>query len=470
MSVRVRFAPSPTGYLHIGGARTALFNWLFARRHQGAFLLRIEDTDVERSSSAMIEGILQGLQWLELDWDEGPYYQSQRLELYRSVAARLLREGKAYRDFGASEAPAEEYRRFRDLSETEAQQHMARGESFAVRFKVPEGRRIQFQDRVYGSVQVESDQVEDFVLLRSDGHPTYHLSVVADDVDMRISHIIRGADHLSNTSKHVLLYQALEHPLPEYAHLPLILGPDRRRLSKRHGATSVLEYRDQGFLPEAVRNYLALLGWSPGDDRELMGGQELIASFDLERINKANAIFDVQKLEWMNGQYLSRLDAETIASRLVPHLREGGLWNPHWEKEERDRLLAIVELLKPAVRKLTDFGEFGRAFFTDDFAYQEEGRVRYLTPADPDQRQTLILALRDLKDAYSGLQPFDLQTTEKVLREIADRRGIKTRDFIGAVRVALTGQPVAPGIFQVITLLGRRRTVERLERVLEFLS
>ena len=282
MSVRVRFAPSPTGFLHIGGARTALFNWLYARQNQGTFILRIEDTDVERSSQEMVEGILEGLSWLGLNWDEGPYYQSNRLELHRSMCDQLLAENKAYRCFCSPQLLKRKKEErlqgggvwqydgcCRELSQDESEDRIQSGQVFAVRFRVPPGQ-VSFEDAVVGRVKVESENIEDFVILRSDGLPTYHLSVVADDTDMRISHLIRGADHLANTSKHVLLYQALGQPLPSFVHLPLILGPDKKRLSKRHGATSVLEYRKQGFLAGALTNHLALLGWSPGEEREFL--------------------------------------------------------------------------------------------------------------------------------------------------------------------------------------------------------
>ncbi len=484
MKVRVRFAPSPTGYLHIGGARTALFNWLFARQQNGVFILRIEDTDVERSSEAMVRGILEGLDWLGLAWDEGPFFQSQRLPLYRDVANRLLQSGHAYRCFcppqteaatpDEDEQPQERAWKYdetcRRVRDEEAEKRLAAGEPYAVRLKVPHDETVRFQDLVYGNVEVLSENIEDFVILRSDGSPTYHLSVVADDIDMDVTHVIRGVDHLLNSAKHVLLYEALGKERPVYVHLPLILGPDKKRLSKRHGATSVMEYKRAGFIPNAVRNYLALLGWNPGTDQEIFSDEELIRVFDLKRINKANAVFDLQKLEWMNAQYLSSLPAADLVGEVEPVLREAGLWDPQWEGGKRPELLARLDLLKSRCRRTQDFAELGRSFFTDSFDYEPEGVEKYLRVADPAKREALKAGLRQLHDRYERLSQFDLSTTEQVLRQVAEEHGLKSGQFIGAVRVALTGRTAAPGIFDVIVTLGREKTLERLERVIQFLG
>jgi len=334
---RVRFAPSPTGYLHVGGARTALFNWLFARHFGGAFILRIEDTDLERSTAEMVEGILQGMRWLGLDWDEGPYFQTQRIELYRENATKLVTSGHAYYCFCAKEeleqrraAAAAQGRppRYegicRKIAREEAVRRRAAGEAAAVRFAVPESGNTSFDDAVFGRVEFANTELEDFVLLRSDGGPTYHLSVVTDDVDMRITHIIRGADHIPNTPKQVLLYEALGARLPVFAHVPLILGPDKTRLSKRHGATSVIAYREEGIVPEAFRNFLALLGWTPPEASsepeatEILGDQQLIHLFDLNGISRSNAVFDRPKLDWFNTEYIRAYPAE----KLLPLIQE----------------------------------------------------------------------------------------------------------------------------------------------------
>ena len=314
---RLRFAPSPTGYLHVGGARTALFNWLFARHYRGKLILRIEDTDLERSTPEMVEGILTGLRWLGIDWDEGPYFQTQRMSLYRDAAQRLVASGHAYYCFCTAEelerarvqavaegrVPRDEI--CRKLAPEEARRRRDAGEAAAVRFAVPEGGATAFDDAVYGRLEFSNSEIEDFVLLRSDGVPTYHLSVVVDDVDMHMTHVLRGADHISNTPKQVLLYAAMGAALPVFAHVPLILGPDKTRLSKRHGATSVIAYKDEGIVPEAFRNFLALLGWSPPDStKEIMGDRELIDLFELSAISRSDAVFDRSKLDWFNTEYI----------------------------------------------------------------------------------------------------------------------------------------------------------------------
>ncbi|HTZ89014.1 MAG TPA: glutamate--tRNA ligase, partial [Alloacidobacterium sp.] len=325
---RVRFAPSPTGYLHVGGARTALFNWLFARHFGGTMILRIEDTDFERSSEEMVEGILVGMRWLGLEWDEGPFYQSHRLDLYRATAEKLIASGHAYYCFctkaelearraeaAAAGRPPMYDRRCRSIDRATAAARKASGEAAAVRFAVPDGGATSFDDAVFGRVEFANSEIEDFVLLRSDGIPTYHLSVVADDIDMRLTHIIRGADHISNTPKQVLQYQALGAALPIFAHVPLILGPDKTRLSKRHGATSVIAYKEMGIVPEAFRNFLALLGWTPGaeyKDREIFSSDELTRLFSLDGISKSNAVFNNDKLAWFNTEYIRAYDAAKL--------------------------------------------------------------------------------------------------------------------------------------------------------------
>jgi glutamyl-tRNA synthetase len=483
MKVRVRFAPSPTGFLHIGGARTALFNWLFAHQQGGTFVLRIEDTDFERSSEAMVDGILQGLRWLGLKWDEGPYFQSRRLDLYRKTAERLLKSNHAYRCFcppqPESNPKTEEQSETRswndaepcrELGVEEAERRANSGEAFAIRLRTPRGEGfLQFRDLVFGSIEVLKDNVEDFVILRSDGTPTYHLSVVSDDIDMGISHIIRGVDHLLNTTKHLLIYEGLGETPPAYVHLPLILGPDKKRLSKRHGATSVMEYRKLGFLPAALRNYLALLGWNPGTDQEIFSDNELIRTFDLKRINKANAVFDQQKLEWVNAQYLSSTPAEELESEVRAVLEAEGLWDTVWEDEGRSQFLDRIRLLKSRCRRMQDFAALGRSFFTDDFEYEKEAVEKYVTVSDPGQRAALREGLRELFVSYQTLSQFDLASCEEVLRRIISERGLKAGAFIGALRVALTGRTAAPGIFEVVLALGKEKTLERIGRLLDLI-
>ncbi len=472
---RVRFAPSPTGFLHVGGARTALFNWLFARHFGGTLVLRIEDTDLERSTPEMVDGILQGLQWLGIHWDEGPYYQTQRMDLYRAAAGKLLESGAAYYCFCSKEelenrraAAAAEGRppRYegtcRRIARDEAMRRKNEGEPAALRFAIPEGGSTTFQDAVFEKVEFENSELEDFVLLRSDGNPTYHLSVVADDIDLRITHIIRGADHISNTPKQVLLYQALKAPLPIFAHVPLILGPDKTRLSKRHGATSVMAYREEGIVPEAFRNFLALLGWTPPEGSpEILNDAELIRLFGLEAISRSNAVFDRGKLDWFNTEYIRAYPAE----RLLPLIEE------EWMRagisaagHDRAWLLSTIDLLKPRARSLKDFAGSFRAFFTNDFQADPAAVEKFLK--DFNLRQLLV----ELAQRYEILSEFTEQETERVLREFAVDKNVKAGALINGSRVALTGQGVAPSLFAVMCSLGKERTVTRMRNVEQLVS
>jgi glutamyl-tRNA synthetase len=482
MGPRVRFAPSPTGYLHVGGARTALFNWLFARRHGGTFVLRIEDTDTERSSAEMVAGILDGMKWLGLDWDEGPgiggshgpYFQSERYDRHRAAAAALVGDGTAYycycsadrlreeRDLAERRGAAWQYdRRCLALSPEQVAANEAARLPRAIRFKVPEGKTA-FDDVVHGRIEFDGVNLEDFVIVRSDGHPIYHLSVVVDDIDMAITHVVRGDDHISNTPKHVLLFRALGAPLPVFAHVPLILGADKKRLSKRHGATSVMEYARQGYLPDALVNFLALLGWSPGADRELMSRQDLIDAFTLEGITGSNAVFDLAKLDWMNGQYIARLPIEQLAAAVLPLLVEQHLWRAG--APASDWLLRLLELLRPRAKRLTDVVEQARPFLLETVEYDEEARRKHLAvPRLTDHVRALVQALRDV-------MPFDEQHVEAAVRRTAEQQDIKAAPLIHATRVAVTGRTASPGLFEVLVLLGRDRTVARLEELASYLS
>jgi glutamyl-tRNA synthetase len=480
MAVRVRFAPSPTGYLHVGGARTALFNWLYARRHHGTFVLRIEDTDVERSSDEMTSGIFEGLQWLGLTWDEGPdvggphgpYFQSQRLDKYRAMAASLVEQGHAYycycnpeelkRQREAAEAAGAGWKYPRTccaLDPSRIAELEAAGAPRAIRFRVPDSGATGFHDLVHGTIEVPNDTIEDFVVLRSDQHPTYHLSVVADDIGMGITHVVRGDDHISNTPKQVLLYRAFGQELPAFAHVPLILGPDRKRLSKRHGATSVLEYQRQGILPEAMFNFLALLGWSPGDDREVMTREELIEAFTLEGISGGNAVFNPEKLEWFNQQHIMRMDADEIGRRIELPLRAAGMWREEYRGALRGWLLEVIDLLKPRARSFGDFVDRGLPFFSDQIVRDPAAVSKYLS--DP----AIAGHLAELRRRFLELDVFDPETLEVALRATAELRGIKAAALIHATRVAVTGQAVSPGLFEVLTLVGKRRVLRRLDEV-----
>jgi len=589
---RLRFAPSPTGYLHVGGARTALFNWLYARRTGGVFVLRIEDTDVERSSSDMVAGILDGMRWLGLDWDEGPdvggahgpYFQSQRLDRYRELAEQLVHDGHAYYcycnadtstgtrspDARSSDArspeasagiripdarspdarsPAASAAGWPALSGVEGPQAMfpaspvsagtsvdtwspgssfdsrvnsalaqdrsdpgssasasptaaagfgetspvadegedgdtPRGESWtydrrcsrltpedvaareaakmprAIRFRVPPGETT-FHDLVHGDITFDNAHIEDFVALRSDGHPTYHLSVVADDIDMAITHVVRGDDHVSNTPKQVLLYRAFGRALPAFAHVPLILGPDKRRLSKRHGATSVTEYSRQGYLPEAMMNFLALLGWSPGNDRELFTRDELIAAFSLEGISGSDAVFNPEKLEWFSAQHIARMPAGDLARRIEPLLREAGLWHDNLTEDAgRAWLARLIELLRPRAKRLTDFVEKGRPFLVDEVEYDADAVTKHVSSPEA------VAHLAAVRDLCAASEPFTAAALEPSLRALADARGVKAGVLIHPTRVAVTGRTESPGIFDVLELLGRDRVVGRIGAVL----
>ena len=470
---RVRFAPSPTGYLHVGGARTALFNWLFARHFGGTMILRIEDTDFERSSEAMVEGIVEGMRWLGLNWDEGPFFQSQRLDLYRATAEKLLASGHAYYCFCTKEEleqrrseataagrPPMYDRRCRQIPAAEAQARKAAGDPAALRFAVPEGGSTSFDDAVFGKVEFANSEIEDFVLLRSDGIPTYHLSVVADDVDMRLTHIIRGADHLSNTPKQVLQYRALGAPLPVFAHVPLILGPDKTRLSKRHGATSVIAYKDMGIVPEAFRNFLALLGWTPGSahkDREIFGSEELIELFGLAGISKSNAVFDNDKLAWFNTEYIRAYEAD----RLLPLIEQEWKAASFVPTRTHAEILAAIDLVKQRARSLKDFSSAFCAYFSDEFAYDPAAVAKFL--ADVGVRALLV----ELASRYEAAEEFTEASTEQVLRSFAEEKGLKAGALINGSRVALTGQAVAPSLFAVMANLGRARVVARLRKAVE---
>jgi glutamyl-tRNA synthetase len=467
---RVRFAPSPTGYLHVGGARTALFNWLFARHFGGTLVLRIEDTDLERSTAEMVEGILQGMQWLGISWDEGPYYQTQRTDLYRAAATKLIQSGAAYHCFCSKDelerrrALAAEQGRppkyegtCRKLEPAEALRRKSAGEAAAVRFAIPDGGSTSFDDAVFGKVEFANSELEDFVLLRSDGSPTYHLSVVADDIDLKITHIIRGADHISNTPKQVLLYQALAAPMPVFAHVPLILGPDKTRLSKRHGATSVMSYRDEGIVPEAFRNFLALLGWTPPEGTpEVLGDTELIRLFSLDGISRSNAVFDRAKLDWFNTEYIRAYPAEKLLPLIEEEWNKAGL-NP--TRHDRDWLLSTIELLKPRARSLKDFAGSFRAFFVDDFDPDPAAVDKFL------QVENVRRLLIELGGRYAASEIFSEPETEKILRDFAAEKGVKAGALINGARVALTGQAVAPSLFAVMSTLGRDKVVGRLKNI-----
>jgi glutamyl-tRNA synthetase len=454
-----------------------LFNWLYVRRHGGTFILRIEDTDVERSSADMVTGILDSLRWLGLDWDEGPgvggphapYFQSERLPRYRDAAEKLVARGLAYycycrpEDLKArresAQAAGETWtydRACRRLTNDDVAAREAAGEPRAVRFNVP-GGQTTVHDLVHGDIAFDHAHLEDFVVLRSDGHPTYHLSVVVDDVEMEVTHVVRGDDHISNTPKQVLLYEALDGPLPSFAHVPLILGPDKKRLSKRHGATSVGEYEAQGYLPEAMVNFLALLGWSPGGDRELLTRDELVAAFTLEGISGGNAVFNPEKLDWFNQQHIARMPAAEVLRRLEPQLSTTPWWT-HAASMPRERLERAVDLIKPRARKLADLVPQLEPFVAGIVTPEPEAIAQHL------QDPALALPFDDWRDRAARVEPFIAERLEPELRAAAAAHGIKAGALIHATRVAVTGRTVSPGIFEVLELVGRERVLARLAR------
>ncbi|MEA2398169.1 MAG: nondiscriminating glutamyl-tRNA synthetase [Thermoleophilaceae bacterium] len=413
--MRVRFAPSPTGVLHIGGARTALYNWLLARQSGGAFVLRIEDTDRERSTPQNVEQILDALRWLELDWDEGPFSQAERRPRHEEEIARLVDEGHAYLDEGA------------------------------VRLRVPDEGETVVHDVIRGEVAFPHSAIDDFVIARSDGSPLYNLAVAVDDRDMGITHVVRGADHHSNTPRQLMILRALGAEPPIYAHLPLLHGPDGQKLSKRHGAASVQELREAGYLPEAVRNYIALLGWGYDESTEYMTTEELIERFSLERVSKSPAVFDEQKLRWMNGQYLRQLSPEELTRRLE-------------ERVGRTGLRPAVEIAQEKMQTLEDFWRLA-AFLVEPQDFDEQAWVKVMSDGAPDR-------LRRVRDALAAVEPFDKDGVEAALRGVVDALGVKPREVYQPIRVAISGGTVSPGIFESVAVLGRDETLARIDRAL----
>jgi nondiscriminating glutamyl-tRNA synthetase len=468
--VRVRMAPSPTGFFHVGSARTALYNWLFARHHRGKFILRVEDTDFTRSSKKMIQVILDGLTWLGLHWDEGPFFQSQRLSVYHTYVQKLLKSGNAYYCYCQKEELEKEkqraYEMKRDWRYDRRCLHLSHAEREAkenahvpkaVRFLVPD-HAVEFTDLVHGTVKREAQDIEDFVIMRHNNTPTYNCACVIDDSDMEVSHVIRAVEHITNTPKQILLYEALGFKKPSFAHLPLILGEDKKKLSKRHGAVSLMSYQDQGFLPEAMVNFLALLGWSPGSDKEIMKIEEIIESFSLERINPANAVFDIKKLEWMNGQYIMNLPVEDLSELLKPYVVKGKLMTREDLDQKKDWFLKVCRLMQPRLRILSDFEKRSRFFFSDNFEYDKSALSKY---CDQNTRAMIKRYLISIED----IEPFSAQTIEQHLRNFATENKFKARDIIHPVRVFVTGQEGGPGLFETLELVGKDACLKRLKKI-----
>jgi glutamyl-tRNA synthetase len=472
--IRVRFAPSPTGFLHVGGARTALFNWLFARKTGGTFVLRIEDTDRSRSSEEMTKAILEGLEWLGLGWDEGPIHQAEGIARHRADALSLLERGAAYRCFCTPEQievrrgqgnDAFRYDRF-CLDHVTAEDSAARAEareSHTIRFRVPEGVTA-WNDVVHGTIEFDNASIEDFIILRSDYTPIYNLAVVSDDAHMQISHVLRGDDHISNTPKQILLYRALGFDEPIFGHVPLINGQDGKRLSKRHGAIAVGEYRNRGILPAAMVNFLALLGWSPGTDQEVFTRDELIERFTLEGVNKKSAIFDTTKLLWLNGQYIVRLSAAELFERVQPFLSERGVV-PALLAVPEPAWLELLDVLKVRARSIDELAVLAEPFFLDLPAYDEAAVSKHWA-----DRSRTVDYLAGLRVALGEVSAWDHDSLEAALRAHAERIGAKAGQLIHPLRVALIGLANGPGIFEIAHILGREQTLRRIDAAIATLE
>ena len=466
---RVRFAPSPTGFLHVGGARTALFNWLFARKYHGQFLLRIEDTDKARSTDESTRAIFEGLTWLGLDWDEEVVYQAQGLERHQRDARGLIDRGHAYRCFctaaeleaqrAAASARGESFRydrRCDRLSPADIQRRLDAGDPFVIRFRVPNGT-TSWDDVVHGPIAFPNKDIEDFVILRSDGTPIYNMAVVSDDIAMAISLVMRGDDHISNTPKQILLYDALGHALPRFAHVPMIHGLDGKKLSKRHGATAVGDYQHQGLLPGAMLNFLALLGWSPGGDREVMTIDEMIALFSPDGLQRKAAIFDPKKLEWMNGQHLSRIPLDELEPRVTPAMIAAGLVTQDQIAPRRDWYLQLLDLLRVRARTIDDIVRQAGPYFLDRIEYDADAAAKNWKDKS---------AAADILDAshatLSAVHEWNPETLEPALRSLAESKGIAAGKVFQPLRVALTGLSVSPGIFEVLVMQGRELSLKRI--------
>ena len=464
---RVRFAPSPTGELHLGGARTALFNWLFAKQNKGTFLLRIEDTDAVRSKPEFVQQIKDSLQWLGLEWENPIVYQSQRQELYRSTIEKLLNKNNAYRCFCSKEQLGNERESAdkrgeaytysgicRNLSDKIVQMYLEKQINFSVRMRVP-GGNTEFQDQIYGSVKVENSQIDDFIIARTDGTPTYNLVVVVDDNDMQITHVIRGEDHISNTPKQILIYNGLEYNTPIFAHLPMILGHDKKRLSKRHSAPGIQFFRDQGYLPQTLVNYLAFLGWNPGTEEEIFSVQELIKTFNISKVQKKGAVYDDKKLNWMSGQHIFKLQPSAILKKM----RE---FYPAWRDTSHDNyLISIVELMQERIKSLVELDEKTRYFFNDPNEYEEKAvRKRWKDNSINDIVSEYIVLLSELKQ-------WDKDILEYTLRKITDAKQVSAGNLIHPTRLALSGVAAGPSLFNIMEILGKETCLRRINSALK---
>ena len=467
---RVRFAPSPTGQLHLGGARTALFNWLYARKHGGKFLLRIEDTDKVRSKKEFTDQICESIKWLGMDWDEEIIFQSSRTEIYKNAIDKLLETGKAYHCFCSKEKIAEERKQAemrgdgyfysgtcRNLKEHIIQDNIKSGVPFSMRILVPEGY-TEFDDKIYGNIRVNNKEIDDFIIARTDGNPVYNLVVAVDDNDMKITHVIRGEDHISNTAKQLMVYKALNYPIPEFAHLPMILGTDKKRLSKRHGATGVQEYRDQGYLSDALVNYLALLGWNPGTEQEIFSTDQLIDQFSIERVQKKSAVFDEKKLQWVSGQHIFKKSSNEILDSIQ-------IYDPSWQKSvDENYILKVIELMKERVKSLREMQYMTSMFFEDPKDYDEK-TVR------KNWNDNSVNELIDkLNNSLEKIESWKTENIEMALRNLAESENISAGKIIHPTRLALSGIGSGPSLFDMMELLGKEICLRRLQKAINELS
>jgi len=459
--VRVRFAPSPTGFLHIGGVRTALFNWLFARHHKGKFILRNEDTDQERSTEDSIQEIINSMQWLGLDWDEGPFRQMERQDLYKEKVDQLLNEGKAYRCYCSPEDLEAKRKAAQEKKEKPKYDGTCRGRKdqpdapHVVRFQCPPTGTVVVKDILRGNVEFDVAELDDFIILRTDGTPTYNFVVVVDDADMRITHVIRGDDHLSTTPRQVLMYDALNFPRPQFAHISMILGEDKSRLSKRHGATATLAYRDMGYLPNALINYLARLGWSHGD-LEIFTTEEMIEHFSLEHVTISAAVFNPEKLLWVNEQWIQKSTPEELVDPFEAALLKEGIL-PKEHGKSKDDLIKIIPSLQQRAKTMLEMAHGAEFYLKDTVTFDEKAKAKFLTPEVKHLFEKLVAGLEAMDE------PLDHDAVEALFKQTAEEAGLKLGKLAQPVRVALTGKTASPGIFDVVLLLGKKRTIERLK-------
>ena len=461
--VVTRFPPSPTGYLHIGGARTALFNWLFARRRGGVFILRIEDTDRERSSNEATEAIIESMKWLGLDWDQGPFFQSKRYPLYNEMIERLIRSGRAY----YCDCSPEDLERRRKEAMARGlkpkydgrcrERGLGPGPGTVVRLKSPLSGVTHFEDLIKGPIRVSNDELDDLVLRRSDGSPTYHMAVVADDVSLGITHVIRGDDHVNNTPRQIQIYEALGEKIPHYGHVPMILGPDKTRLSKRHGAMSVLAYRDMGYLPDALINALARLGWSYGD-QEKFSREEMVEKFSLESVGRSAGVFNFEKLLDLNAWYMRESDVEALSEAVIPFLEKLGV-----ERPDKSFLVKAVGTLKMRSKTLVDLAKDALFYFQDEISYESSARDKFLV-------SQVAVPMRELQKALSRIEGFDQPALEKAFEGFLAASGLTLKAIAQPLRVSLTGRTASPGLFEVMEVLGKERVLKRIDKALAFIE